>query len=229
MRRTYISPEYKKTETYGTFNMVEESNFFGSKMLEVEDSINIESQSIIYYQKTNGEQIDLSVESSLDSIVYSSSTDKQKNHTLVLDESQSTYQKDNNTTWILNIELQTILSDFLFATLKRYRTFEGMKTEMTKNYDIDSSIKEYINQNVLNRYKFKSLDLYIQFKDLRNQNVLRYKNTWNQLAYKPENKFSKYQKDLTFDGSKLKVIFNQDKSSKDYTFEYYFNILFEKV
>lgn len=229
MRRTYISPEYKKTETYGTFNMVEESNFFGSKMLEVEDSINIESQSIIYYQKTNGEQIDLSVESSLDSIVYSSSTDKQKNHTLVLDESQSSYQKDNNTTWILNIELQTILSDFLFATLKRYRTFEGMKTEMTKNYDVDSSIKEYINQNVLNRYKFKSLDLYIQFKDLRNQNVLRYKNTWNQLAYKPENKFSKYQKDLTFDGSKLKVIFNQDKSSKDYTFEYYFNILFEKV
>jgi hypothetical protein len=229
MRRTYISPEYKKTETYGTFNMVEESNFFGSKMLEVEDSINIESQSIIYYQKTNGEQIDLSVESSLDSIVYSSSTNKQKNHTLVLDESQSSYQRDNNTTWILNIELQTILSDFLFATLKRYRTFEGMKTEMTKNYDIDSSIKEYINQNVLNRYKFKSLDLYIQFKDLRNQNVLRYKNTWNQLAYKPENKFSKYQKDLTFDGSKLKVIFNQDKSSKDYTFEYYFNILFEKV
>jgi hypothetical protein len=229
MRRTYISPEYKKAETYGTFNMVEESNFFGSKMLEVEDSINIESQSIIYYQKTNGEQIDLSVESSLDSIVYSSSTDKQKNHTLVLDESQSSYQKDNNTTWILNIELQTILSDFLFATLKRYRTFEGMKTEMTKNYDVDSSIKEYINQNVLNRYKFKSLDLYIQFKDLRNQNVLRYKNTWNQLAYKPENKFSKYQKDLTFDGSKLKVIFNQDKSSKDYTFEYYFNILFEKV
>jgi hypothetical protein len=229
MRRTYISPEYKKTETYGTFNMVEESNFFGSKMLEVEDSINIESQSIIYYQKTNGEQIDLSVESSLDSIVYSSSTDKQKNHTLVLDESQSTYQKDNNTTWILNIELQTILSDFLFATLKRYRTFEGMKTEMTKNYDVDSSIKEYINQNVLNRYKFKSLDLYIQFKDLRNQNVLRYKNTWNKLAYKPENKFSKYQKDLAFDDSKLKVIFNQDKISKDYTFEYYFNILFEKV
>ena len=229
MRRTYISPEYKKTETYGTFNMVEESNFFGSKMLEVEDSINIESQSIIYYQRSNGEQTDLSVESSLESIVYSSSVNKQNNHTLVLDETQSSFQKDNNTTWVLNIELQTILSDFLFATLKRYRTFEGMKTQMTKTYDVDSSIREYINVNVLNRYKFKSLDLYINFKDLRNQNVLRYKNTWSQLAYKPENKFSKYQKDLTFDDSKLKIIFNQDKSSKDYTFEYYFNILFEKV
>jgi hypothetical protein len=229
MRRTYISPEYKKTETYGTFNMVEESNFFGSKMLEIEDSINIESQSIIYYQRSNGEQTDLSVESSLDSIVYSSSVSKQHNQTLVLDETQSSFQKDNNTTWVLNIELQTILSDFLFATLKRYRTFEGMKTQMTKTYDVDSSIREYIKVNVLNRYKFKSLDLYINFKDLRNQNVLRYKNTWSQLAYKPENRFLKYQKDLAFDDSKLKIIFNQDKSSKDYTFEYYFNILFEKV
>lgn len=229
MRRTYISPEYKKTETYGTFNMLEEGNFFGSKMLEVEDSIYIESQNIIYHQKSNGEQIDLSVETLLDSIVYSSSVNKQDNHTLILDESQSSYQKDNNTTWILNIELEKILSDFLFATLKRNRTFEGMETKMTKTYDVDSSIREYINNNVLNRYKFKSLDIYIHFKDLRNQNVLRYKNTWSQLAYKPENKFSKYQIDLSFDDSKVKIIFNQDKSSKDYTFEYYFNILFEKV
>lgn len=229
MRRTYISPEYKKTETYGTFNMIEESNFFGSKMLEVEDTIFVESQSIIYYQRSNGEQTDLSVESSLNSIIYSSFKDKEINHTLVLDETQSSYQKDNSTTWILNIELKSILSSFLFATLKRYRTFEGMKIQMTKTHDVDSSIKEYINENVINRYKFKSLDIYINFKDLKNQNVLRYKNTWSQLAYKPENKFSKYQKDLSFDYSKIKIIFNQDKNSKDYTFEYYFNILFEKI
>jgi hypothetical protein len=229
MRRTYISPEYKKTETYGTFNMIEESNFFGSKMLEVEDTIFVESQSIIYYQRSNGEQTDLSVESSLNSIIYSSFEDKEINHTLVLDETQSSYQKDNSTTWILNIELKSILSSFLFATLKRYRTFEGMKIQMTKTHDVDSSIKEYINENVINRYKFKSLDIYINFKDLKNQNVLRYKNTWSQLAYKPENKFLKYQKDLSFDYSKIKIIFNQDKNSKDYTFEYYFNILFEKI
>lgn len=229
MRRTYISPEYKKTETYGTFNMIEESNFFGSKMLEVEDTIFVESQSIIYHQRSNGEQTDLSVESSLNSIIYSSFKDKEINHTLVLDETQSSYQKDNSTTWILNIELKSILSSFLFATLKRYRTFEGMKIQMTKTHDVDSSIKEYINENVINRYKFKSLDIYINFKDLKNQNVLRYKNTWSQLAYKPENKFSKYQKDLSFDYSKIKIIFNQDKNSKDYTFEYYFNILFEKI
>ena len=34
-----MSPEYNNTQIYGTFNMVEESNFFGAKMLEVEDDI----------------------------------------------------------------------------------------------------------------------------------------------------------------------------------------------
>ena len=46
MRRTYISPEYYYNNVYGTFNMVEESNFFGAKMLEVEDMIPIDKQDI---------------------------------------------------------------------------------------------------------------------------------------------------------------------------------------
>jgi len=61
MRRDYISPEYKSVRVYGTFNMLEESNFFGSKMLEIEDSIIISNQEIIYYQNENGEQIDYSI------------------------------------------------------------------------------------------------------------------------------------------------------------------------
>ena len=229
MRRTYISAEFKNDKVFGTFNMVEEGNFFGSKMLEVEDSIYLESQNLIYYQKSNGEQLDLSVESSLESYVYSASTNKQTNHTLILDESQSSFQKDNNTTWILEVDLRSILTDFLFSTLKRYRTFEGMKTNMTRTSDVNSAVKEYIRQNVINRYKFKRLDLYIQFKDLRNQNVLRYKNTWNPNIVKSENKFTKFQSDLAFDDSKIKIQFNQEKTSKTFTYEYYFNILFEKI
>lgn len=229
MRRNYIAEEFRNEKTFGTFNMIEEGNYFGSKMLEVEDSIYLESQNLIYYQKSNGEQLDLSVESSLESYVYSAQTNKQTNHTLILDDAQSTFQKDNNTSWILEIDLKTILSDFLFSTLKRYRTFEGLKTNMTRNGDINSAVKEYIRQNVMNRYKFKRLDLYIQFKDLRNQNVLRYKNTWNPNVAKVENKFTKFQSDLAFDDSKIKVRFNQEKNSKDFTYEYFFNILFEKI
>ena len=77
MRRNYISPEYQTKSVQGTLNMLEESTFFGAKMLEIEDSISIDNLDIIYYQTLVGEQLDYSIESSLDSYIYSSSLDKE--------------------------------------------------------------------------------------------------------------------------------------------------------
>lgn len=229
MRRTYISSEFVNTKINGTFNMIEESNFFGAKMLDVEDSIYIENQNIIYYQQASGEQIDLAIESSLPSYVYSSSSDKETNHRLTLDDSQTSFQKNGNTKWILEIELRTILENYLFATLKRFRTFEGIENNQTITNDINSSVQKYITSNVTNRYKFKKLDLYIRYKDLRNQNVLRYKNVWSTSVNSESNKYNKFQTDLAYDDSKIKIYFNQEKTSAEYTFEYFFNILFEKI
>ncbi len=229
MRRTYISSEFVNTKINGTFNMVEESNFFGAKMLDVEDSIYIENQNIIYYQQASGEQIDLAIESSLPSYVYSSSSDKETNHRLTLDDSQTSFQKNGNTKWIIEIELRTILENYLFATLKRFRTFEGIENNQTITNDINSSVQKYITSNVTNRYKFKKLDLYIRYKDLRNQNVLRYKNVWSTSVNSESNKYNKFQTDLAYDDSKIKIYFNQEKTSAEYTFEYFFNILFEKI
>jgi hypothetical protein len=229
MRRTYISSEYKNTKTYGTFNMLEESNYFGSKMLEIEDMIYIENQSIIYYQQQTGEQLNLSAETSIESPVYSASSDKEINHTLKIDETQVDYQKENNTKWIMDIKLNDILSNFLFASLKKYRTFEGMKTSLTRTNDVNTAIREYISLNVSNRYKFKKIDLYIKYKDLRSQNVLRFKNTWNPTIGIDSNKFQKIQTETAFDGSSIRLLFNQEEPSTQYSFEYYFNILFEKI
>ena len=229
MRRTYISSEYSNTKTYGTFNMVEESNYFGSKMLEIEDNIYIENQNIIYYQRPSGEQINLSAETSIDSPVYSASSDKEKNHSLKIDESQTNYQKENSTKWIMDIKINNVLSNFLFANLKRYRTFEGMKTSLTRTNDVNTTIREYINKNVSNRYKLSKIDLYIKYKDLRSQNVLRFKNTWNSTIGIDSNKFQKIQTETAFDGSNIKLLFNQEQPSTQYSIEYYFNILFEKI
>jgi hypothetical protein len=209
--------------------MVEESNFFSSKMLEVEDSIYISNQNIIYYQKSTGEQIDLSIESSLPTQVYSASDNMKTHQTIVLDPSQLNYQKDGNTKWILTIELRDILTDYLFAIMKRYRTFEGISNNLTRTNDVNTAIKQYISNNVLNRYKFSKLDLYVSYKDLMNQNVLRYVNTWNPNIVSEANLLKKSQKDLAFDESELKIYFSQEKSSSQYNFEYYFNILFEKI
>ena len=228
MRRTYISPEYYNNNVYGTFNMVEESNFFGSKMLEVEDSVLIESQDIIYYQKLNGEQIDFSIESSLESYIYSSSNDKLSNHTLLIDESQTKYQLDKDTRWIMNINLKQILTSYLFATLKRHRTFEGVKNEMNIYNDVNVSIKNYIDFNVLNRYKYTPIELYVDYKDMRDQSLLRYKNSWN-INTPKSSRLTKIESETAFDNSSIKLSFNQEKPSSDYNFDYYFNILFEKI
>lgn len=229
MRRTYISPEYQNRSVYGTLNMVEESTFFGAKMLEVEDTISIDNQDIIYYQKLNGEQLDFSIESSLSSVVYSSSTNKLNNHTLELDTTQPKYQLDNNTRWILTIDLKTIITDYLYATLKRYRTFEGVKNEMTMFNDVNVGVRNYIQSNVLNRYKFKSIDLYVRYQDLRNQSLLRYKNKWDNNIINPTYKLIKFQTETEFDESSIRITFNQEKPSTAYSMDYYFNILFEKI
>ena len=224
-----MSPEYNNTQIYGTFNMVEESNFFGAKMLEVEDDIYISDQNIIYYQKSTGEQIDLAIESSLPTQVYSASDNMKSHQRLTLDDSQLNYQKETNPKWILNVDLRNILSDYLFAIMKRYRTFEGISNPLTRTNDVNTAIREYISNNVTNRYKISRLDLYVSYTDLRNQNVLRYKNTWNPSIISDFNLLKKKQMDLSFDESTLKISFTQENPSSLYNFDYYFNILFEKI
>jgi hypothetical protein len=229
MRRSYISPEYNNVPVYGTFNMVEESNFFAAKMLEVEDTIYISSQNIIYYQRSTGEQVDLAIESSLPTQVYSASDNMKSHQRLTLDESQLNSQKESNTKWILDIDLRDILSDYLFAIMKRYRTFEGITNPITKTNDVNTAIREYIANNVTNRYKLSRLDLYVSYTDLRSQNVLRYKNTWKYTIASDSNLLKKKQVDVAFDESTVKVLFTQEKPSSLYNFDYYFNILFEKI
>ena len=228
MRRSYISPEYRNNKIYGTFNMYEESNFFSSKMLEIEDLINISNEDIIYYQKLTGEQLDIIVESAQTSFLFSSSTSKLQNHTLTLDPSQPAYQKNNNTRWILEVNLSTIFYDYIFATLKKYRTFEGLKKEMTIESDVNAAIRKYMENNILNRYKFQSINLLIEYKDLRDQNILRYKNVWKPTLTEA-NIFTKKQTETASDDSKIKVIFNQERSSEEYCFNYFFNLLYKKI
>jgi hypothetical protein len=198
-------------------------------MLEVEDSIYVSNQNIIYYQKSTGEQIDLAIESSLPTQVYSASDNMKSHQKLTLDDAQLDYQKESNTKWILNIDLGNILSDYLFAVMKRYRTFEGISNPLTRTNDVNTAIREYISNNVTNRYKLSRLDLYVSYTDLRSQNVLRYKNTWKSTISLDSNLLKKKQMDVAFDESTLKVLFTQEKPSSQYNFDYSFNILFEKI
>lgn len=228
MRRSYISPEYQTNKVYGSYNMVEESNFFSAKMLELEEAVDIINEDIIWYQKDSGEQLDLSVESSTESLVYSSSANKQSLHTLSLDPSQPPSQLNRNTRWILEINLEQIFSDYIFASLKKYRTFEGLKNNMTLEGDVNIATRKYIESNIRDRYKLDRVELLINYKDLRSQNVLRLKNTWTQ-NLTGDKRLSKVQTETAVDDSRIKIIFEQAQPSEAYNYEYYFNIYFDKL
>lgn len=229
MRRNYISPEYSYSKVHGTFNMVEESSYFGSKMLEVEDKISIGSKSIIYYQKINNEQVDLTAESKLNPVVFDIVSYKLSAHKLQLDKAQTESQKNDKTKWILDISLRDILVNYLFATLKEYRTFEGVLNNMTTYNDVNVAIKNYITNNVVNRYKFTTIDLYLQYNDLKGQNVLRFINNFQQAAETNGTRLNKIETYTDFEQTLLQVRFDQEKSSSQYTFNYYFNLNFEKI
>jgi hypothetical protein len=113
--------------------------------------------------------------------------------------------------------------------MKKHRTFEGIKNDITLYNNVSVALKSYIDFNVYNRYKMSKIDLFISYKNLRSQNVLKYKNIWNSKVALTENKFNKIQTETAIDGSIIKLMFAQDKPSDDYVFEYFFNIKFEKL
>jgi len=232
MRRTYISPEYSHSRTFGTFNMLESSNLLASKMLEIEDEINLLNQSVVYYQNSNSEQIDLAVESSTTPISYLLSNDKFSKSTLEIDQSQNEFQRNGNTKWILTVNLKQILTNYIFAILKENRTFEGVRNSMTSNNNVDTSMREYISKNVLNRYKLDSISLYLKYNDLRRQVALRFKNNWTTNVdeiFLDQNKLKKIETQTSFDYSSVKVGFAQERSSQLYNFDYYYTILWKKI
>ena len=71
MRRNYISLEFTYKPVFGTLNMREQSTFFSSKMIEIDDILEFHNQGLIYYQNGRKEQLDFDIEKSLAPVVYS--------------------------------------------------------------------------------------------------------------------------------------------------------------
>jgi hypothetical protein len=82
--------------------------------------------------------------------------------------------------------------------------------------DVNTAIKSYISYNVIDRYKLSRIDLYLNYKDLRSQSLLRYKNSWNPNIVSPSNKLTKFQSEMSIDGSYTRLIFNQQNPSTAY-------------
>ena len=229
MRRNYISPEYVYKKVNGTLSMSEESTFFGAKMLEVEDSLLIGNENMIWNQRFNGEQIDKVTETTLPPKLYSSADSMGLNHTITIDDTQTQSKKEKNTRWIIDINVSKILNEYLFAKLKSNRTLEGVRTQMTIYNDIDTAVKKYVELNVNNRYSLVRVDLYVEYVDLRSQSVLRYQNKWSPSVVSNTNKTNKFQTISDFNQNNIRILFDQLQHSSQFKFDYFFNLYFEKI
>lgn len=229
MRRNYISPEFDFQPVYGSLNMLEQSSFFCSKMLDIEDSLKISNENIVWYQQPNGEQFDINVESSNAPNLYNTVDDKKMNHTLILDQSQSVRDRELRAAWILDIELKIILKNYLFATLKKWRTFEKVANNFTLSRKVDTAITEYIDKNVLNRYKFEKVEFYLEPIRLINFGGLQFVNTFDSSIENPNNLFTKIQTETDPNGIDVKIRFNQTQPASSFNYKYYFNLYFSKL
>tara|TARA_Y100000389_G_scaffold139909_1_gene137708 strand:+ start:1382 stop:2062 length:681 start_codon:yes stop_codon:yes gene_type:complete len=226
MRRNYISPEFVNSKIYGSFNSYEESNFFGSKMLEIEDLVDIIDQNIIYYQNSKNEQIDANVETAQNATIYSSFENKNQNHVLTIDDSQLDTQKKSNTRWLLDIDLKSILTEFVFANVKKERTFQSLTNDMVVSKDVNVFIRNYITNNVLDRYKLSNIDLYVDYLDLKSEDNFQYENLFDKRTL---NKLTRFQTETNYNSTKTRLTFNQEQTSKDWSFKYLFNLKFVKI
>jgi hypothetical protein len=229
MKRTYISPEFDYKPVYGSFTMEETSVFFGSKMIKIEDSVDVLNQNLVYNQLNTGEQIDESSELNLPQIIYDSTLNKKFNHTISLDLDQTDFQKENFAKWEIRIEIRDILINHLFAILKNSRTFEGLKTDMVLMGDVDSSIYDYIIKNILSRYSYTKMDLFLEYVDLCNDDTLQYAVVYDYNIEKSQKKVEKFFQEVSPDGKFLNIFFNQEKQAYAFSFRYYFNLYFEKL
>ena len=230
MRRTYISPEFEYKKVHGSFNMLEQSTFFGSKMLEIADEIEILNENLVYYQLSNGEQLNLEAETNLPQIVYDTVIDKQNNHTLTLDQSQSEEDKLKNTRWILDIKVKNLLRNYIYASMKKYRTFEGLQNNMTINNNVNAALYDYIDKNVLNRYKFTKVELFLKSVDLLTVGGLKYNNQYDStMELNPGTLFTKFQTETDANDLDIRLTFYQPDISSRYAFSYYYNLYFEKL
>lgn len=248
MKSDLILKKFTQTTDYGTKNLNPHRSFFGTVLMDIEDEIIIDDSSISYselYQSeesvsTNGYQYyDLDTMGiGLETTFSAGLTDvKAQNHTVKLFQ-QSKFVLETNTNWEFNIDIKSILRKYLFLKIKNRRTFKCLKGQYFKSGNINTSIYEYIDSNLINRYGFEKVDFYIKYFDIKT-NQIYLVNTLIQLnpifdidVYNSENLNSDVNvlsRDNFENLKDLTIRYNQIKPSDQYKFNYYFNIYYKKI
>lgn len=259
MKKYPYVKEYTNEPVSGINMMKEQCSFMVSKMMDIEDIINISFTNtvddLLYYnnidsvispnEKILHEKIFLLREK------YSYDSIKQKHIDLFEDTTQNINDVNFLTNWLFTIDTKNLLRDYLYHELIVYNKNIAFTkiSELYPNVDVNNLVKEYIDENIMSKYRFKNFHLFVEYKDLKDDVV---KSLTNNML---DNDIKLYEKKPTFDikallnnnGKQKKIneievisikpysdgifhiTYKQQCSSKLKTFIYYFNVLFEKI
>jgi len=226
MKRTYISPEYQYNKVGGLLNMKEHSTFFGSKMMELPNNLYIDNEVISYYQNSANEQIDFANEQRNVPNVVDLNMVKKLNHVMYKDTSVGV--DSGYVTWVVEVDLRKILQEYIFGNIKRSRIFTNVLNPNLLNNDVDLSIRDYIRENIMNRYAFDKVELYVNYVSLSESGRLIGSNVY---GYNTVKNTQVLNTTLVFnsDYSIMKIQFKQIQDYKQFGFDYYFNLIFNKI
>lgn len=251
MKKSFITREYSSEPQPGTLNQKESRVFFSSKILEIEDVITIDDNNITWTQSTDNTQ-GLGVDSV--NKILDTTTLKLNDHTLRIFPNQSDQDKKNFTQWEFTFNITDMITQYLFALLKKNRTFTGITNINTKFNDIDRAINDYINFNILPRIQFDTVVLFIKYYPVgeKQENgvvALQFDSQFRVDIINPvplagenntdfQNRVLQVRKSLTAKNFQLTlnasqtvatVIYKQTQSSSSFKFDYYFNIVYKKA
>lgn len=238
MKNNLILSKYITEGVQGTKSVYDNRTFFGSKMVDIEDLIFVDNSVIQYTEvydeidkRNNGYQY------------YEDIYNIEKDYLVMLDDIKSLNQNitllsqhdidlNINTNWLIVINWKVILEEYLYYRLKEARTFKVIKYSDTIKENINIYIRDYIQQNLINRYDFDYIDLYVEYVELdqydKEKDVnLSYNPIFDISVRKEGNKI--VNANLTKFSELLNINYKQTESSKSYTFKYYFDLYFKRV
>jgi hypothetical protein len=156
MRKKFLTEEYKRDDTSGYMNTKEQRMFCASKILYTPETINIDDVIVKYDMTVSGtniytQNIDTETQQTFDYI------NKKLNNTIRLyDKSTEFYSYD------ISINIKELFKEFIFSKIMSNRIFQNVYNNQCV-VDLKTMIYDYIEKNVLPKYRFSNIILYVEY------------------------------------------------------------------
>lgn len=243
MKSNLILKQFDTESIAGTMNIYDLRTFFGGKIAYTEDNIRINSDAVEYSYMSSGKENGYqyfdkdNAPEYLETEYIENLTDLKDNYHSISLLNQTSVNLNSNTRWKIEINSRRILQDYLFFKFRESRAFQSIEYLDLKNKSINDSIYKYIEYNILDNYKFESIDLYISYSNIpkiqsiKTNILLQFEPIFTEDVYDEENKvfnFNIVNLDK-FKFSNIVINYFQTKSSNIYKFDYYFDLNFVKI